>query len=185
VGLRGLFADEDVGGVGFAIAIGVLQDADGIALTAATAVAAVVDAFGDPDPAGVVDIEVGGIVEVGRGGPEGDFEIVGEMESGRGEGVGGDRSGIEGGCVGIRGEGWFARFERRFLAFGFGIALCVLSDERGAESGEAEEEEGRERAHGIAKELSKFGGPCKINGAVSGERLAECLVSEMRKALRR
>jgi len=45
-------------------------------------VAAVVDSFGDPDASGVVDVDVGGVVEVWGGGPDGDFEIGWELEVG-------------------------------------------------------------------------------------------------------
>ena len=72
-GDEGFFLDEGVGGVGFSVAIGVLEDGDAITTGAASVVAAVVDSFGDPDAAGVVDVDVGGVVEVGGGGPDGDF----------------------------------------------------------------------------------------------------------------
>ena len=42
--------------------------------------AAVVDTFRHPDASGVVDVDVGGVVEEGGGGPDGDFEIGGKFK---------------------------------------------------------------------------------------------------------
>ena len=64
-GDKTFFLHEGVGGVGFAVAISVLQDRDTVAIGAASVVAAVIHSFSDPHATGVIDIDVGGIVEVG------------------------------------------------------------------------------------------------------------------------
>ena len=64
------FLDEGVGGVGLAIAIGVLNNGDAITTGSPAVMAAVVHSFRDPHTAFVIKIDVGGIVEVGRGGPD-------------------------------------------------------------------------------------------------------------------
>ena len=81
-GDESFFLHEGVGGVGFAIAIGVLHDRDAVTAGAASVVAAIVDAFGNPHASGVVEVNIGGIVKVGRSGPNCDFEIFGELELG-------------------------------------------------------------------------------------------------------
>ena len=70
-------------GVGFAIAIGVLHDGNAVTTGAASVVAAIIDALGDPHATGVIEVDVGGVVKVGRGGPDRDFEIGGEFELGK------------------------------------------------------------------------------------------------------
>lgn len=45
--------------------------------------AAIIDALGDPHATGVIEVDVGGVVKVGRGGPDRDFEIGGEFELGK------------------------------------------------------------------------------------------------------
>ncbi len=47
---------------------------------AAAVVAAVVDAFGDPDATGVVDVHVGGVIKIRSGSPDGDVEITHHLE---------------------------------------------------------------------------------------------------------
>ena len=69
---------EDFDFVGVAVAIGVFEDEDAVAVRAkileVLQLAAVVDAFEHPDAAALVDIDVGGIFEQRLGGPELDFE---------------------------------------------------------------------------------------------------------------
>ena len=64
------FLHEGVGGIAFSVAIGVLKDRDAVTSGASAVVASVVDAFGHPDSTGVVDVHVGGVVEIWSGGPD-------------------------------------------------------------------------------------------------------------------
>ena len=64
------FLDEGVGGIAFSVTIGVLKDRDAVTSGPSSVVASVVDALGHPDSTGVVDVHVGGVVEIWGGGPD-------------------------------------------------------------------------------------------------------------------
>jgi len=64
------FLDECVGGIAFSVAVGVLKDRDAVTSGTSAVVASVVDAFGHPYSTGVVDVHVGGVVEIWSGGPD-------------------------------------------------------------------------------------------------------------------
>ena len=74
------FLDERCRLVGAAVAVGVFEHHDAIALRIALLVAAVVHALGHPDAALRVDVDVGGILEHGRLRPDRDLEPVGHRE---------------------------------------------------------------------------------------------------------
>ena len=132
-----------MGLVCLAIAIGVLQDANGIPLAGAAIVAAVIDAFGDPDAPGVVDVQVGRIEQLRRRGPDRDFEVVWHMKRCGRQMLRLNGGWIEGRLIVIGFERRGARFHRRLVALGF--AFGILRGKRTAEGGK---EEDQERAHG-------------------------------------
>ena len=72
---RGLL-HERVGRVSLAVVIGVLDDDDPVAFGLTGVVRTIADAFGDPDPAVAVDVEVGRVAQHRRGGPERHLEAL-------------------------------------------------------------------------------------------------------------
>lgn len=78
--------DKYFGSVGFAIAIGIFQNHHPVAIVVEKVMegvvveGAVVDGLGDPDPPSGVHIHIGGIVKHGAFGPEGHFQVVGEIQ---------------------------------------------------------------------------------------------------------
>ena len=74
------FLHEGVRAVGLAVAVGVLQDDDAVAFGLAGVVRPIVDAFGHPDAAVAVDVDVGRVAEQRRRGPERDFQPFGHLE---------------------------------------------------------------------------------------------------------
>ena len=89
------FTNKNVAGVGLAVAIGVFQNADAVALAGTAGVTAVVDALGDPNAALGVHVHVRGVEKHGRRGPNRNLKTVGDGERfGRDE-IGGDRGGLE------------------------------------------------------------------------------------------
>ena len=74
------FLHERVRAVGLAVAVGVLQHDDLVALGLARMVGAVANPFGHPDPPVAVDIHVGGVAQQRRSGPQGHFEPVRHLE---------------------------------------------------------------------------------------------------------
>ena len=72
--------DEDRGLVGLAGAGRVFEDDDAIAFGSAALLAAVIDAFGDEHASTLVEVDVGRIEELRRGGPDGDLETFGHGE---------------------------------------------------------------------------------------------------------
>ena len=94
--------DEGVRFVGAAVAVGIGEDGDAVALGLAVGVTAVVDALGDPDAALSVDVHVGGIAKERRAGPDGDLEALGDFEKAERNGV---RQRGDGGSGGGRSRG--------------------------------------------------------------------------------
>ena len=76
---------ERVRAVGLAVAVGVLEDDDAVALGLTGVVRAVADAFGDPDAAVAIDVDVGRVVQHRRGGPQRHLEAVRHLEEVKGD----------------------------------------------------------------------------------------------------
>ena len=114
-----LFTHEDMAAVAFAIAIRVLQHADAIALPAAAAVTTVIDAFGDPHAARVIDVHVRRIEKLGRSGPDGDFEAFGHLKHGRLQMLRFGSRRIKSGLVVIGRESRLGDLKRTFFLFRF------------------------------------------------------------------
>ena len=99
------FLHERMSTVRFAVAVGVLQHDDAIALGAPRVMGAVANPLGHPDAPVTVDIEVGRVVQHRRCGPQGDFESVRhleEVERNVGGLSGGDLTGLRsGGLTGL------------------------------------------------------------------------------------
>ena len=71
---------ERVRAVGLAVAVGVLQHDDAVALGLAGMMRAVANPFGHPDAPVAVDVDVGRVVQQRRCGPQRDFEPVRHLE---------------------------------------------------------------------------------------------------------
>src|SRR4029078_3460171 len=68
----------------FAIAVGIFKNDHAISLGASFGVTAVIHAFGDPDTAVLIDVDVCRIPEQRSGGPECDFEVATRAKEGGG-----------------------------------------------------------------------------------------------------
>jgi hypothetical protein len=66
--------------VGLAVAVGVLQHDDAIAFGLTGVMRAVANAFGHPDAAVAIDVDVGRVEELWRGRPDGHFHAVRHLE---------------------------------------------------------------------------------------------------------